>query len=557
MRKHVSKFLPLIILTTLLSLILSKKLQKTLGSTSTVAIDVAKYSNICLRALMTSLNPNICVKSDEDAKGYPEIKICPKGSTEEKGLCFAPCAVGYKLQRAHCVEQCITAESDKGQFCLVMSKLIPKKSYFADIVPYESATVCKDNYFKLNGLCYRDCKELGMFNCGTEICTDKAESCTAELKDIVKKVSEQLHKALELIANCKTEKADIAAIKEKIKSELSSVTLDYLKKALKDAYAEATGSDKEKLFDAAVAKLKISCESSLNPFSKLSFLSSFCSTVYDYLLCQTNPEDAGVTKSTLVDSLDVMYLSEKTAKCKETCNGAVSCAENIFSKLKTNDATGILALGGGLFFETCPLCIDCDPDATPFYAPKVPNVIKPDCVYIYENSNFAGNYLEFCADVSSISSLNAQSLITGANVHVVVFHSVAFKNGFFGVGKGQYVSSLNDGNYDTYGLKFVNVNSIKILKNDCLHIISANRVDVSLPPKNHVINTFCKGDVLTGLSLTLTNTNNFFFFKSFSLTQRWKIYDKNSAKTYTIEGQTFLDNVAAIGFNVIGKIEFL
>lgn len=556
-QKQFYTLFPYLILISLLSLVLSMKIQNLDSSSSSVSIDVAKYSNICLRALMTSLNPNICVKDYSDAKGNPEVKVCPKGSTEEKGLCFLACAAGYKLQRGLCVEDCGSTSADKGDFCLINGILIPKKSYFAEVVQYESTTVCKDGYFKLNGLCYRDCKELGMFNCGTEICTHKPESCTTELKQIIPKVSQKLQKDLELIANCKTKKNDLAEIKEKIKSELSNFTLDYLKKAFKDAYSDLTGTEKQKFFDAAVIKLKKTCESSLNPFSKLGFLTSFCSTVYDYLLCQTDP-DAERSKSALVDSLDVMYLNEKTAKCRETCNGGVTCADNVFSDLKGADAAGILALGGGLFYDTCPFCIDCGADARPFTPPQVPNVINPNCVYIYEYSNFKGKHYEYCSDVSDISSLKAQSMITGANVNVVCFHSKSFKDGFFAVGKGQYVANLNDGNYETYGLKYIDIISMKILKNDCLHIIEAISTDLSQPSKfQHAITTLCRGDKLTDLNIQLNKPNTIFImFKSFSLMQKWKVIDNHTGKGYIINGQAQAVP-DKIPFKSIRSVEFL
>lgn len=555
MRKLISKIFQYVIVTTLLASIFSNKLKTNLLTSGLVSIDVAKYSNICLRALMTSLNPNVCVKDDDEAKGYPVIKVCPSGSTEEKGLCWTPCVSGYKLERGLCIEDCGNATLERGDCCIRSGKLIPRKSYFADTVPYESTTSCKEGYYKSNGMCYRDCEALGMHNCGTEICTDKPETCTSTLKNTIGVVSENLHKALEAIANCKTEKDDIAQIKQMIKSELSGFSLEYLKNALKKNYAEATHADKQAIFDHAVMKLKKYCESSLNPFSKLSFLTSYCSTVYDYLLCHTDPESE-ITKTSLVNSLDVMYLNEKIAKCKETCNGAVTCADNIFSKLKINDATGILALGEGLFYETCEFCVDCEPYPTPSY-PNIPNNINPDCVYIYEHSNFGGNYIEYCSDVTSISGLNAQSMISGANVYVIAFHSNNFRNGFFPVGKGQFIASLNDGNYETYGLQYININSIKFMKKDCLHFVDARRTNPLSKPSNHVINTVCRGDNQSLLNIVLNTSNNFFLFKSFDLTQQFKIYDRFSSNTYIINGQNFMENLSQIGFNNIRRVEWL
>jgi len=476
---------------------------------------------------------------------------------EEKGICFSACGKGYSLNGGQCIENCASAAAERGQFCLLSGVLVPRKSYFAETVAYQSTTICREGYYKSSGMCYRDCKLLGMVNCGTGICTDKAETCTNDLKNLVSQVTEKLHLALEAIANCQTATADIAAIKAKILSELSGITIEQLKKIFIKNYAEPKRSEKQIIFDNAVSKLKKYCANSLNPLSKLSFLSSFCSTVYDYLLCKFNPV-APINKSPLVNSLDVMYLSKKTSKCKETCNGGITCADNIFSNLKPYDATGILFLGHGLFYETCQFCVDCEPDPKSFYPPIVSNIIKPGCVYLYENTEFTGNVREFCTDVPSIASFNARSMITGKDIHVVVWHSVLYKNGFFGVGKGQYVASLHDGNHDTYGLKFVNVNSIKILKNDCLHIIDAKRNDPSFLPTGHVITSVCKGDNQTNLTITLNTLNNFYFFKSFSLTQKFRIYNKsNPSQTYIVNGQTFLTNLVTIGFNIIGKIDFL
>jgi len=533
---------------------LSSAKMKNLGSCTT-NIDVAKYSNICIQALMSSLNPNICIKDDDDIKGYTPIKLCPKDTLEENGNCYVACINGFKLKRGLCFEDCGN-NVEKGDACIVKGKLIPKKSYFATSVPYDSNTICKSGYFKFQDKCYRDCGALGLYNCGTSACTKDSQTCTTNLKDIINKISDKLFLALQAITKCDAKANDLLTLKANIQAELGPITFDYLKTSFDNSLKLLTGENKKDIFDQAVIKLFKNFKNILNPFSKLGFLTSFCSTIYDYLLCNTKKNEL-IKDDNILNTLDVMFLNQKNSKCKESCNGGVSCAENIFPKLKTKNANGILALGAGLYFDTCDFCMDCETSEYSFNPPKLPFEIKNNCVYLFENSNYGGNYLEKCEETASITSLNAMSLITGSNVKIVAYNNINFKNNFFGIGNNQYVPSLTSGEYDFMGLKYTSLNSFRYNKDNCLHIIQGKRTNISDYPSNYSVTSFCLGDSSSIFPIYLNSTYNYFFFKSFSLTQKWKIYDYYSSKTYIINGQSFFEDLIDIGFNYIKKIDFL
>lgn len=106
---------------------------------------------------MAALPPNFCWKKGGDAGRIPTD--CPDDYKRIGiGICRAKCKSHYKDVAGVCW---------KG-----FKSYVPKS-----ISNFDKDIPCRENEYKSGALCYRDCRDVGMINCGIGACSISKSGC--------------------------------------------------------------------------------------------------------------------------------------------------------------------------------------------------------------------------------------------------------------------------------------------------------------------------------------------------------------------------------------------
>ena len=338
-------------------------------------VDVQADVGSCMFAIMNAVGPEFCWKKGGDVGIIP--KACPLGYFRDLLLCFENCKPTHEFKAGFCWEKCkpgysrfvftCSKDGDKLDFYTVNS-YIPKS-----LTNFDSKVECSQGYYKSLALCYRDCKIIGMENCGIGACVNNAGDCAKAITEMVVSILSAIAEGLgSLVSGGAT-----TAIKEKVKegvSKLGPTALDTVKNGLKKKFADQ--AKKSNILKKATEDLLSGIKDEVVGNLKVEF----CKVIWDKAV-----NDVSINSSTLTDSvvgaLDVFNIKDSIQNCKDVKDGndAGQCAKSILAGLEFFDPTGILAIAGAFIHPLCevtpPPIVDSNSDTNTNTSTGIDNVI--------------------------------------------------------------------------------------------------------------------------------------------------------------------------------------
>ncbi len=130
---------------------------------------------------MDAIPAEFCWKRGGDIGVIPYD--CPSGYFRSLALCYEYCAAGYSFVAGVCWAQCSAGYKDHGMTCYqslfdwyFKSSYIPRSiTNFSILIP------CPKGMYRSGALCYKNCQNLGMENCGIGACASTLEGCLSSI----------------------------------------------------------------------------------------------------------------------------------------------------------------------------------------------------------------------------------------------------------------------------------------------------------------------------------------------------------------------------------------
>jgi hypothetical protein len=389
------------------------------GSSSSSGTDKfvtsADYISKCMKGLTESIPPGFCWKKGGDAGILPSG--CPSGYFRSMALCYELCPDGWSHVLGICYRNCDAGFTDLGLSCwrhifdfYFKSSYIPKSlTNFADEIP------CPSGFYKSGALCYRDCANIGMDNCGIGACITTDGDCTTEILKIANGVVEGVNTALWTILTMGGSNVPKAAAKVTAGTAVKSATKSGLKAGLKSVFNALKGPFKNFTMKKAKEKAKEFFKDQLTDKITEVTVSTVCGTIYNSIAAKeyTPPSDEEIGTK-ILESVDIFGIKDIVEGCTDVSDGGAACGRSIVSSLSTFDPTGILSIAAVFIHPTCDVpsvkppadtIADFEADTalqTKLLAEKterlkyVSSNTPSICIWIFDEVNFQGNKLEFC-----------------------------------------------------------------------------------------------------------------------------------------------------------------
>jgi hypothetical protein len=98
---------------------------------------------------------------------------CPAGYYRSLALCYEYCAPGYYVVLGVCWAHCGSGYADHGATCFHnLFNWYFKPTYIPGSLPnWDGRVPCPSGMYRAGALCYRDCGNIGMVNCGIGACS--------------------------------------------------------------------------------------------------------------------------------------------------------------------------------------------------------------------------------------------------------------------------------------------------------------------------------------------------------------------------------------------------
>ena len=168
--------------------------------------------------------PDFCWKMGEDYGVIPTG--CPYGYFRSNALCYQNCQRGYTFISGVCWEEtCQIGYANRTNSCYrSLFKWYFKKSYIpSSITNLSSLVPCPKGMYRERGgaLCYRDCGNIGLLNCGIGACSAIYSKC-AESISRIKDVFQGIANAISFVATLEGS-SGMKAAKSAIKTGITRI----------------------------------------------------------------------------------------------------------------------------------------------------------------------------------------------------------------------------------------------------------------------------------------------------------------------------------------------
>lgn len=460
--------------------------------------DGAKLSALCMKTMMDQMEPEFCWKSGGDAGFIPFG--CPPGFFRSLTLCFQECAPGYTHVMGICWAGCPSGYADHGMSCYAdFLNWYFKHSYIPlSITNFDQNVPCPKGTYKQGALCYRDCRNHLMENCGIGACSASSESCTQSIISLVADVFQGLVDAFTTIVSF----GSVAALKTSLKSALDKLGKETLKKMITSLKSSLTKRGmRELVFQRGLPAFKQLVKDKAKELGAGSlqdnFVINFCATVWKTSVERVMSTNDIMDTGKLTDALDLFNSKGIMTSCKDVgdVNTGIDCAANVISGLSTFDPSGLLVIAAALLK---PVCDENMPEG--WQLPPIDKVndynkflafLRDDCITIHDRCDYGGLGMKYCGNdrkfQSNLVSFSgrASSMKTGAQAHGLFFSQKDYRGEMFPFAPGQTIPC-----FEKLQKEFkISISSIRFYDDLCVIISLLKHQDVSSNARYN--NFFC------------------------------------------------------------------
>jgi len=491
--------------------------------------DKLKLAGDCIRGLMASIPQSFCWKKGGDAGIIPNQ--CPPGYFRSMALCYVNCDPGYDFFGGVCWQRCDPGYANHGATCYKnLIRFYFKKSYIPkSITNFSDQIACTPGYYKPAGaaLCYRDCKNIEMENCGIGACASDTATCATTIVDmgigaiqgaidvvafVASFGSISIAQPAKTMVNNTVKKIGKSAMKNIVKSSVKSLKRfksQIFSRAIKKVKENLVKSGK-KVFDTAknaiqTVKDKFGTtfkENVLLPSKdtvKSNVLGTICGAVFDQFLTKAEEEekkDYPAEFDTVASVLDVVNIKGSVEACSDLSDGGDNCAKNVVTGLSTFDPTGILGLASTFMQPICEV-----PGEVPPIDPDIQRLTlleetlkNKKCILVFDQCDFKGNSKEICDDQADLKEFDKKisSIVVGYDSYLTAFSDKDFNGISFSVSQGDVLRCLSDPVNFIAGKSFdKRISSLIIRKQRCIIFSTGKQTIPGVRPQQITNNFVC------------------------------------------------------------------
>lgn len=274
--------------------------------------------------------PNSCSQAGYTWSGYD-------------GKCWTSCASNLKESYGKCYTYFI------GRFGPIL------QTYKYDLKSYDMPIIdggnlgCDAGYYNsYDGLCYQDCKNAAMVNCGVNACAADVGTCNSNIINMVLSVLVAIADTIIFIVSFGTAGAATKSISQAVK-DAGQVAVDVATTLVKNIAKDATAVDK--IISFAIKSVKAAFISEVE-----AAITDTCRgigvAIFANVVSKTTPVSYDFS------SFDPTGVSGAIIACtgdRSDPNFGINCAKAVVGAISNVDPTGILAAVSTFMAPTCPV----------------------------------------------------------------------------------------------------------------------------------------------------------------------------------------------------------
>ena len=315
--------------------------------------DITNLTKLCMGAISSAYPPEFCWKRGGDIGIIPIG--CPDGYFRSVALCYEYCKKGYSFVLGVCWHDCQRG-SDIGAFCVDWFYVHGKHSYIPkSLTNFATNIPCGFNQYRPVGsaLCYRDCRKIGMVNCGIGACARDLTSCGGAVMNMFIETVNTITSSTLLVLSFGTSTAATAEINAG-KKALQRLGTEALKKSFQGMknYIKKKGiaGIKKKMQKYIREKIK---EAVINRAISEN-ITPICNSMLDNLADKTK-KTTELDAVGFIKKFDVLDINTSVTNCLDTStsNKKMDCATSIMNSLSNFDPTGFVALAASFVKPIC------------------------------------------------------------------------------------------------------------------------------------------------------------------------------------------------------------
>lgn len=328
----------------------------------------------CIKAFMSSIPPSFCYKKGADAGKIPTqcppgyfrsaalcYENCRSNSHFVLGVCWDYCRSGYTNTGATCLENCRGGYRDMGLTCFhwdwFNSSSYWKNTYWKhsyiphSITNFSDRVGCSDGMYKWGALCYRDCNNIGMNNCGIGACAMSGAACAQGIISMIIDVGMGVAQFVGFVASFGASsgaQGGVAGAKDAIKQGMQKGKaelmkgLDFVKRIANNP--EIRKKFMQQMMKKALEKIK---EKAIE-----KTIETVCEKVGEGIFDKVK---MSIDIHLNLEALDPTGIASAVSSCKTTgdTNSNIACAKDIMGVVSNIDPTGLVSIAAALMQPIC------------------------------------------------------------------------------------------------------------------------------------------------------------------------------------------------------------
>lgn len=273
-------------------------------------------------------------------------------------VCHKECESGYYFKLLSCWEECASGYSNFGVICRKGWRFYFKKSYLAKVLTnFNKEVACPEGMYKLGALCYRDCAQKQMFNCGMGACSLSKEGCYEGVLKITVDFVMGLGKFISFIA-IKTDGTNVTEAKTKLEEAIKRVDQKFLQKAFENV-KKWIGDNKLKAFfvDMMIKYTTNIIRSKVSKFLNDTMIAKICNRVHD----EVSNQMQAATEPNIFFGIDVSKFEGVISECvkvdlfNNNPSDELMCVKKALETAAGLDVTGITAMAAAFMHPVCDI----------------------------------------------------------------------------------------------------------------------------------------------------------------------------------------------------------
>ena len=422
------------------------------ANSQTLQFSPSETMKKCMGALMSSIPGDFCWKKGADVGIIPTG--CPSGYFRFLALCYEYCGNGYTFVLGVCWAGCDSGYTDHGLSCFKnLFSWYFKHSYIpGSLTNFSSKIPCPSGMYRSGALCYRDCNNIGMENCGIGACAADGATCASKIGSMIQGVFEGIATAISTVVSFGGAAAAKTALKTGVKA-LAKSALNSVKNKLKKIF---TSNIKNVVYNKAKELVKSKAKDFASEIANNIIPEVFCQQVWNASENNLNSQSSvEINEDSVLNAIDIFDIKGIVGGCSNTSDGGLGCATAVIGTLSNFDPTGLLTIASAFMQPVCDVTVKdyriTTEESTLITViqemPKVQDCREFDqkCLHLWSECNFKGNYFKYCNN-SDFHEFNdkAKSLYVGNEIGITLFEHMSYAGSFLNFGPGSTISCLSE-----------------------------------------------------------------------------------------------------------------